>query len=256
MTTYSLTYPHLSPQEFLDILVSPDVWDAQALDGVEKPTEFPFGQDCLAYALREDGELLAYLLFVPIAPGIYEQHSCIPETHRGKWETLIRLAHEAMFLETDATMIVTLCPDWLPYLTKVASRFGGKRMWRKDFLGTIQTVPYGATMMGLTVMDWAWRVHMDYAEVGHEWHEAAFKDGAEPHEDDAAHDGFVGLALKMSVKQPLKAQQVYNTWAQTAGYWPLTILWSSEGNSLIDIGSSVILNKGGKFAAAIPKSCQ
>jgi len=253
--TYSLQRPSADREGFLRILIRDDVWEPQAMDGVELPTAFPFGEDCWIFAMEQDDQNAAILIFVPLGQGIYEQHSAIPENYRGSWNDMIAKAHRAMFLQTDATMLVTLCPDWMPLLAKVSGRFGAKKMWHKDHIGNRETVPYGADMMGLTVMDWAWRNHMDFQQQGHEWHEAAFADGAQHHEDDLAHDGFVGLALQMSVCCPAKAQQVYNTWARTAGYYPLTILWASDGNSLIDIGSSTILNRGGKFAAALPTLC-
>jgi hypothetical protein len=253
--TYSLVRPSSNPNGFLAILTQPDVWEPQALDGVAKPKLFPFGDEEWVFAMSDETGPVAILIFVSLGQGVYEQHSAIPEKHRGSWNQMIEEAHRALFLQTDATMIVTFCPDWMPLLTKVSARFGAKKMWHKDFIGNRSSVPYGADMMGLTVMDWAWRNHLNFKQQGHEWHESAFADGAQHHDDDIAHDGFVGLALQMSVEQPQKAQMVYNTWARTAGYYPLTILWASDGNSLIDIGSSTILNRGGKFAAALPVLC-
>ena len=253
--TFLLDRPQNHADALLRVLTEPDVWASQAFDAVQHPEAFPANEGDWAFLMADDQHrILAYVCFVAKGQGVYEQHTGIPEQHRHLWDQFIAAAHRAMFLQTDATMLITCCPDWLPHLVKVAGRFGGKKMWRNDHLGTRDGTRYGAQMMGLTVMDWAWRVHLEFAQAGHEWHEAAFAGGAEPHEDDQAHDGFVGLALAMSVGFPSKAQQIYNTWALTAGYWPLRVLWYQDGNSLLDIGSSTILNRGGKFAAAIP-SC-
>lgn len=247
-------------RDMLWLLQQDDIWEPQARDGDEKESAanatFP-GAWLAVY--RDDISPLGYILYIPRNPvgSVLEQHTAFMTKARGQAAArVIESATAAVFLQTPCSRIVTFCPEWHPASKSMARHMGATPVYRKVNFGTRQGEQFGAELYSQSVLEWAFRNHLNYATVGKEWHDAVFAMLEPHHDEDAAHDGFVGLAVSMGKYQPHKAVAVYNTWAELAGYAPASVQWTDgRGNAVIDIANAYVVNSGSHAIAAFPK-CQ
>lgn len=196
-----------------------------------------------------------YILYTPRPSGVYEQHTGFLTEQRGvNAERVIAEATRRMFMETPCSQIVTFCPEWLPGTRALAKRMGAIRLFEKAPFAIRDGENYSAELWGQSALQWAWRNHAEYAQNGAAWHDQVFAAIEPHHEDDATHNGFLGLALEMGKRQPHKAIAIYNAWAELAGYQPGALIWADgEGNSFIDIGNAMVLNGPDRILAVVPK---
>lgn len=242
----------------LSLLQRDDIWEPQARDGDNREdalhASFP---DAWIALSRRGANPVGYILYIPRTPEVFEQHTAFITDARGAEAVrAIQIATDKIFIETPCSRIVTHCPDWHPASKSLARHMGATSMYSIADFATRGGVKYGATLYGQNVMEWAWRNHKNYAHVGARWHDEVFAALEPHHEDDPAHNGFVGMAVEMSRYQPLKAIGVYNTWAQIAGYEQAKLCWhDGQGNAVIDISNAYVVNSPSRVIAAFPK-CQ
>lgn len=200
-------------------------------------------------------EAVGYILYTPRPNGVFEQHTGFLPEHRGlAAEEYIGNATLSMFMETLCSQIVTFCPEWLPSTRAMAKRMGAIRLFDTPRFAFRDGKPYSATLFGQTALQWAWRIHHEFEEVGAHWHDQVFAAIEPHHEEDPSHNGFLGLALEMGKRQPHKAMAIYSAWAELAGYEPGRLVWADgEGNSFIDIGNAMVLNGPDRILAVIPR---
>lgn len=248
-------------KDMLWLLQRDDVWEPQARDGDEKEKAAlsTFPGTWLA-VFRDQMSPVGYILYVPRNPhcSVMEQHTGFIESARGKDAIdAMQSATAAVFLQTPCSRIVSYCPDWHPGTKGIARQMGSVPLYYVPKFAKRAGIEYGATLYGLTVLEWAFRNHMNYAHIGHRWHEEVFAKLEPHHEDDDVHDGFLGLAVEMGVRNPHKAVAVYNIWAELAGYAPASVQWADgQGNALIDISNAYVLNSGNRAIAAFAKNAQ
>lgn len=241
----------------IGLLTTPEIWEPQRSDGlsIEDAAGATFFHWMTA-VFYEGEEPIGYVLFQPVGADrtVFAQHTAFLEANRGKDAIgMMKEARDAMFLRTACTHIITDCPDWHRGAESAAKLMGATKMFRRPYIAHRDGQPFGGTVYGMTALEWAWAVHAGYAEIGHRWHEEVFASLAPHHDDDATHDGFVGLAVEMSRHQPHKAVAVYNAWAKLAGYAAGTLIWADgRGHAIIDIGDAVVVNTPDRVVAAFP----
>lgn len=244
-----------------EILVRPEIWEAQRRDGdsINAVPEASFGESAFAAVFRQDNQPVGYVLFtlVPLQTHqtIYVQHTAFLEAFRGeKAMGCIAAAHQEMFFQTTALSIITHCPDWLPATKWMAEKMGGRRVSHMNHFALRDGRVQGASIYRIQCFDWACDNHEEFQDLGERWHETVFKELEPHHDDDPAHNGFLGLALMMGIRQPHKAMAIYNMWAERAGYVPGEVLWADgQGHSLIDFREGVCLNSPDGVMSVIPR---
>lgn len=246
------------------LLANDEIWQSQCRDGDSKALiagmSFPGAYLAVFRAQQSSpSEMIyhpvGYILYTPRGAGVFEQHTAFLELHRGKFAAeCIDWAFRAMFLETSCTQLITVCQAWQPETRLSAKSRGAIELFTIPRYAKKDGKEHPAAVFGITVMEWAWRHHQDFGYAGEKWHDEVFADLEPHHEEDPAHNGFLGLALEMGKKQPHKAIAVYNAWASLAGYAPGELLWAdAAGNSLIDIQVAIVLNGPNGVAAVLPK---
>lgn len=192
-------------------------------------------------------------LFQWLGDGYYEVHTqFVPE---GRGATAIHAVKDAlwyMFTATDAVEIVTKVPDdndgalGLVRAIKGSLQFHRPNAWQSA--SGLSGVKYYSKTLG----DWVKDETDALAVVGDMFHvklaEAKIRMGASnpPHDDDDAHDRYVGAAYEMIVRGKLiKGVSFYNRWALFSGYAPISILSASP--VILDIQDAILLVKGDGF---------
>lgn len=242
-----------------------DIFDPQRRDGDTKEmvldADFPGCYLALFRGDDIDGQTygpIGYIMFFPKTnTGVFEQHTAFVTEARGAVAMrLIELAIAKLFIDGQAIALLTTCPAWNPAAAGMARKMGGSIRYRKDQYALRDGQVYGADIYGMTILDWAYKNHPGYGEIGHRWHEQVFSKLPEAkHDDDDAHDGILGIALKVGERRPHLGLGIYNAWAEIAGYAQATLIWADgNGNSLIDIDNAYVVNlPDGIVAAVIPK---
>lgn len=241
------------------LLLSEDIWDSQRIDGTSKEEcmdpKFPEGTFLAVF--YDDLAAVGYVLFVPKAPGVWEQHTAFDKEHRGAYALeAVRLSHKAMFMQTPCFHLISYCPEWHPAARFFAQKLGAEYAFRNQNAYTRDGRKQWADVFSLTLVAWAYDVHGEYEDIGEQWHEEVFAKLEPHHEDDPAHNGFLGIAIEMAKYSPQKAVALYNSYAQIAGYHPANLVAThTSGLCVIDIGNAWITMAGDKVAAAVPKPC-
>jgi hypothetical protein len=178
-------------------------------------------------------------------PGVYEAHTQFLPEARGRAalaDVRAMLAH--MFLGTDAMEIVTRCPAHNRPAEALARAVGGTLEFERPGAWQTEAGPVAVRYYALRYPDWA-RAAADLPEMGAWFHdrleaETRRMGGTEElHDDDPAHDRYVGAAVAMILAgQVAKGVVLYNRWARLAGYEPITVL--STDSPILDIRTHVI----------------
>lgn len=240
------------------LMILPEIWDGQRrdCDDVEKIPEAEF-HSCLLAVFRLEGQAIGYVLLQPLSADLVVQHTAFLEKYRGALAIkCIEHAHREVFLRTPVTHILTHCPEWHPATATLARRMGGEPVSFIKNFAVRDGRMHGARLYELSVISWARLNHTDFQEQGEKWHEAVFKQIEPHHEDDPAHDSWLGLALEMGKFQPHKAMVLYSNWAVRAGYVQGELIWANgAGYSFVDFGHGFALNGPDGIVAVLPK-CQ
>lgn len=170
------------------------------------------------------------------------------EAHGAAWE-----AAEYIFTKTDATDIFTMQP-----LDNPASRpprsMGFQEHFRRNNIITRGGRKVPCAFWRLNIWDWARLVRGVEAD-GDEFHSllnqkrAALGLPDHAHEQDDAHDRYVGCAVRMWKQgQTLKAIRFLNYFSRWAGYARLEILAINEaGQIVVDMGDGLIIGRLDRF---------
>lgn len=181
-----------------------------------------------------------------LEPGIYELHTMFLPEGRGKlYFTEARDALRYVFVETDATEIVTKCPDSNRSAAAAANIAGFKEKFRREKAWADGS---GISYRSLTIEDWRQK-DAEVLRAGRWFHERLddlINHAA--HDEDEAHDRAVGSAVLMARAGALpKGIAFYNRWARFAGYVEAQLL----GPNIVDFAEAIIEVKGQDMAVLL-----
>lgn len=191
-------------------------------------------------------------IFIQQEPGIYEVHSQFLPDHRG--EEVIMAARDAerwMFCRTDCIEIRSKVPAGnvgaaaFARAMKYELQFVRANAWQTAE-GLVSVKYYARTLN-----QWVNQAH-EMKEVGHAFHEkleaAKIAAGATSpiHDDDDAHDLYVGATVEMmQAGQIAKAVGFYGRWSAFAGYGPISVIAANP--IVVDIGDAILAVRGDDF---------
>ena len=192
------------------------------------------------------------LLFVQLEPGLYEVHTqFIPEA-RGPVALLAVIdALRWMFTRTDAVEIVTKVPDGNVAAAVLVKKIGGEFQFYRPHAWQTNHGLVGVKYYAQTLNAWV-RKTDELEQIGDWFHEklAAAKvaqgSAAPIHDDDDAHDRYVGAAAEMIAHgQVAKGINFYNRWAKFAGYATISLIAANP--FVIDIQDALLAVRGQNF---------
>jgi len=185
------------------------------------------------------------VLFQCLEPGLYEAHTqFVPEARGKEAVAAVRDALRWMFTRSDAVEIVTKVPEGnAAALGLVRAIHGQKQFERANAWPTADGL-VGIAYYSLPIITWAGKCE-EVAASGHWFHEkleaakAATAGAAPLHDDDEAHDRYVGATVEMiAAGQVAKGIAFYNRWARFSGYGPVVVVASNP--VVIDIGDAIL----------------
>lgn len=159
-------------------------------------------------------------LFFKLMPGVYEVHTQVLPSARGRWTTrLTKECAQWMFTRTDAYEVLTRVPEGHIGARAAALRQGMKYEFTRPneckFRGKIGDVH----IHSIRIQDWIPTAPY-LVEIGAKFHvrlhEEAERLGVTetPHGDDENHNRYVGACFEMVLHgQASKAVALYNRWA-------------------------------------------
>lgn len=234
------------PAEYERIANDPAVLPFVVPHGVERVELEPFfaNPENIGFLYNDCGFLVHCL-----ESGVYEVHSLSLPHVRGPYVFAAATASiRFMFLATGAMELLTRVPHGNIAATALTRKVGfGHEFTRCNAWATAQG-PVDVEFYAMRYPEWikhqAW-----LKKSGEFFHELL---GDVEHDDDDAHDLYVGAALEMTLGgQPDKACFLYNRWARFAGYETIEII---EHEPLtINIKSHILTLENGKIEVA---SCQ
>lgn len=185
-------------------------------------------------------------------PGIYEVHSQFVPEARG--ENALRCAMDGMrhmFTRTDCVELRTKVPEGNLAASALARRVGFVHQFTRD---KAWPGPDGQTPVryyAISIDQWAGHC-VDLEATGAWFHDkleaAKIAMGATTpiHDDDAAHDRYVGATVEM-IQSGLvdKALAFYWRWAAFAGYGPIRAI--AVNPLVVDIGDAILAVRGDDF---------
>jgi hypothetical protein len=189
-------------------------------------------------------------------PGIWVAHTQVLPEGRGPWATLMAQAcMHALFTCTEATELLTMCPKGNIGAKAMARQLGLRYEFTKRLGWTMNGEVVPVEWYGIRIQDWM-ATAPGLSERGHWFHEKLEKQMAllgkqEPqHDDDLAHDRYVGAAYEMAKGgQPEKGVFFYNRWASLSGYAPIYI--AQDKPLTVNIGNArIIIRDNGDFIVA------
>lgn len=202
------------------------------------------------YLLMGDG---GGFLLIWQEPGVYEVHSqFLPEARGANVLATAADASRYMFTRTDCTEIRTRVPHGNVGAAVLAKRMGWEfRFERSNAWLTSGGILVGVRYFAKTLEQWVSTADALEAS-GHMFHvklEAAkLATGAKwpVHDDDLAHDRYVGAAVEMiACGQVAKGIEFYNSWARFAGYGFIAVIAADP--VVIDIGDAILAVRGDDF---------
>lgn len=181
-------------------------------------------------------------------PGIYEVHTQFLDTHRG--ENVIAAAQDAerfMFTRTDCIEIRSKVPEHNKAALGFARAMRYELQFERANAWPTHDGPVAVKYYARTINQWANHAP-GIGESGHDFHEkleaAKIAAGATSpiHDDDPAHDQYVGATVEMFMAgQNAKALGFYSQWARFAGYGPIAVI--AEYPTVVDIGDAILAVK-------------
>lgn len=192
------------------------------------------------------------VLFQCLEPGLFEAHTQFVPTDRGPAAVqAVKDALRFMFTRTDAVEIVTKVPEGNKGALGLVRAIHGQLQFTRENVWPIGNQMVAVGHYALPIMAWAGKAD-GLAQSGEWFHgklEAAKAEtaGAAPlHDDDLAHDSFVGATVEMiAAGQVAKAMNFYGRWAKFAGYGPIAVIATNP--IVIDIGDALLAVRGDDF---------
>ncbi len=195
-------------------------------------------------------------LFVQQEPGIYEVHSQFLPEHRG--ENVITAARDAeryMFTRTDCTEIRSKVPEGNVAAAAFARKMRYELQFERANAWQTESGLVGVRYYARTLNQWVNQAEELKASgewFHHKLEEAKIaSDSTIPiHDDDDAHDLYVGATVEMiQAGQIGKALSLYTRWAPFAGYGPIALIATNP--VVIDIGDAILAIRGDDFDAIL-----
>lgn len=192
------------------------------------------------------------LMFIQLEPGLYEVHTqFLPDARGQNALTAVLDALRWMFTRTDCVEVVTRVPDGNAAAAALVKRINGELQFHRPNVWQAPTGLVGVKYYSKTLASWV-RDTDSLNEIGDWFHEklAAVKVAsgalAPIHEDDDAHDRYVGAAAEMIVNgQVVKGINFYNRWARFAGYASISVVATNP--IVIDIQDALVAVRGSDF---------
>lgn len=191
-------------------------------------------------------------LLVQQEPGVYEVHSQFVPGSRGS--AVVEAAHDAsryMFMRTDCVEIRTKVPAGNVAAAALTRRMGWELQFERANAWQTPNGLISVRYYAKTINQWA-NTAPGIAATGEWFHEKleAAKNAAGSalpiHDDDAAHDRYVGATCEMiAAGQIAKAMAFYARWAPFAGYAPIAVIATNP--LVIDIGDALLAVRGSDF---------
>lgn len=186
-----------------------------------------------------------------MAPGVYEIHSLFLPEGRGKpFMAGAREMLRYVFTATDATEILTKCPDDNGGARMAASLVGFRERFRRD---DAWAPGVGISYQAFTIDDWFIR-DAEALRAGRLFHEtlerAKATSGSElpVHAEDPAHDKAAGGAVLMAWRgNTAKGVAFYNRWASFAGYATVSMV----GPGIVDVRDGIVELQGGEVTVLL-----
>lgn len=234
------------PAEFERIGNDPSVLPFVAQEGVEKLDFEPFfaNPDNIGFLYKDCGFLVHCL-----EPGVYEVHSmALPHVRGGYVFGAATLAIRFMFFATTAMELLTRVPEGNVAATALSHKVGFSPEFVRPKAWQTAEGPKDVQFYAMRYPEWV--KHQDWLRQSGEWFHSLL--GEVDHDDDPAHDLYVGSAVEMVLAgQPDKGCFLYNRWARFAGYEPIAIV--DREPLTLNIRSHMVMLEGGKVEVA---TCQ
>lgn len=184
-------------------------------------------------------------LFEHVGAGTYEVHTLfLPEGRGVDAVSVVRAALRWMFTKTDCVELQTRVPDGNKGALGLVRAIHGRQQFRREKAWQSPDGMIGVAFYSLTLNDWA-GTSEDVSESGHDFHEKledakiAMGGTTDVHDDDEAHDRYVGATVEMMLSgQVEKALWFYNRWARFSGYAQVRQIGTAP--VLIDIQDAIV----------------
>lgn len=196
------------------------------------------------------------VLFQCLAPGLYEAHTqFVPDARDAGAVRAVKDALRWMFTRTDAIEIVTKVPDGNKPALGMVRAIHGQKLFERDGIWPVAGRFEAVSYYTLPIM--AWAATADGIAASGEWFHGkleaakADRDGAlPPHDDDPAHDRYVGATVEMiAAGQVDKGLAFYGRWAVFAGYGPIRAIAANP--LVIDIGDALVAVRDDDFSVLL-----
>jgi len=196
------------------------------------------------------------VLFQQMEPGLYEAHTQFLPSCRGSDAIeAVKDALRYMFTRTDAVEIVSKVPAGNKGALGLVRAIHGQLQFTREKALLINGEPVGVGYYALPIMTWAGKC--EYLAASGQWfHEkleaakSATAGAAPLHDDDDAHDRYVGATVEMfQAGQIAKALGFYSRWAKFAGYGPISLIATDP--ILLDIGDAILAVRGDDFSVLL-----
>lgn len=181
--------------------------------------------------------------------GVYEVHSMALPVARGpKVCEAATLAIRFMFFATEAMELLTRVADGNLAATALTHKVGFSHEFSRPKAWATADGPKDVQFYAMRYPEWV--KHQDWLRKNGEWFHSIL--GEVEHDDDPAHDLYVGAALEMVLAgQPDKGCFLYNRWARFARYEPIEIVGRDPLE--INVKTHLLTLEGGKIEV---QSCQ
>lgn len=202
--------------------------------------------------MNDDGGVF----FEGLEPGLYEAHTLfLPQGRGPKAIQAVRDALRWMFTKSDAVEIVTKIPDGNKGALGLVRAIHGERRFHREKAIVVDGADRGVDYYALPIMSWAGKAD-ELGASGHWFHEKLERaksatEGAAPlHDDDEAHDRYVGATVEMiAAGQVAKGLAFYGRWAKIAGYGPITAI--AVNPLVLDIGDAILAVRDDDFTVLL-----
>lgn len=195
-------------------------------------------------------------LLIQQEPGVYEVHSQFVPSSRG--EAVVEAAADAshyMFTRTDCVEIRTKVTAGNVAAAALARRMGWEFQFERANAWQAEDGLSSVRYYAKTINQWA-NTAPHLAETGQWFHEKleaakiACGSAMPVHDDDDAHDRYVGATCEMiAAGQVAKGLNFYRRWAPFAGYAPITLIATNP--VVIDIQDAILAVRNNDFEVVL-----
>jgi hypothetical protein len=133
----------------------PDIWERISDDTSPRINEISFesrvADDRNKFLLvLLNGTVAGFFSILNMTPGVYEVHTVLLDSCHGSLAvTAVKMAMDWMYANTNALMLTTFCPDYLPQALTMALACGGKKLGYVPNVIMKNGLPYGVTQVYL-----------------------------------------------------------------------------------------------------------